>query len=83
MLEAVCAKPMRVLSLLHSRLRHVSESAEINSLKLVALLFSFPVFEAHNLLFKLSYVFAARRLRRAGDGKSMENVHDLLLQARS
>lgn len=54
-IEALCAKPMRWLAVFHSRLVHVSEGRTINLAKLVALAFSFPVFEAHNFLFKLRY----------------------------
>lgn len=57
---------MRGLAVLHSWLRHVSESATIDGLKLVALLLTFPVFELHNLLFKLAYALNSRRLRLIG-----------------
>ncbi len=54
------------LAVLHSWLRHVGESSPVYGLQYIALLLCFPVFQAHNFLFKLSYALNQRHLRRLG-----------------
>src|SRR5580700_3173672 len=80
LLKAVCAKPMPGLAVLHAWLRRVGERADNNFLKLVALLLSFPVFEAHNLLFKAVYAINVRRMRLASVRKRLLGVEDVALQ---
>ncbi len=65
-LEAWLTKPMRRLAVLHARLKHVSEGVHVDGPKAIALLLTFPVFELHNLLFKLAYAVVSRRQRLAG-----------------
>lgn len=66
LLEACLAKPYRWLAVLHAWLVHVGKGARVDCLKLVALLFAIPVFEARYLLFQLIYASQERRLRLLG-----------------
>ena len=66
LIEAVWAKPMKRLAVFHSWLRRISESSTIYGVKLVALFLTFPVFQLHNLLFKIAYTIQQRELRRIG-----------------
>ncbi|HEY5072062.1 MAG TPA: hypothetical protein VII63_08525 [Caulobacteraceae bacterium] len=78
--ETIRAKPMRWLAVCHAFLLHVGESSKINGVKLVILLLAFPVFELHNLLFKISYSVGRRRLRRLSRRKNVMELKDLLLE---
>ena len=77
-LIALGADTMRVLARLHAALKGVGESALPNIAKLVALLFSFPVFELHNLLFKMTYALGSRRLRLIGRRQRQLGVQNVL-----
>ena len=54
---------MRWLAILHTRLRHVGEGDARDAYKLIAFALCRPVFQAHNLLFKIAYASGQRRLR--------------------
>ena len=58
------AKPMLWLALVHTWLKCVSERPLPRVLQFIALHLTFPVFEAHNLMFKASYALGSIRLRR-------------------
>lgn len=59
---AVCTYFMGRLAILHAQLQPPNENAGVKFHELVALLFSFPVFELHNALFKVVYLSNCRRL---------------------
>ena len=82
MVEAICAQPMRWLAILHSKLRHVGDSSSVYVYQLVAFALCRPVFQAHNLLFKIAYALGSRRLRhhcrvqrRLGFENPLSEVH--------
>ncbi len=62
--EAVGANPMRWLALTHAFLNRISNSALPNTYKRIALFLSFPVFHAHNLLFKFIFERQQREILR-------------------
>lgn len=61
-LIAMGAEAMRRLAVRHVWLKAVSDRAGSKSLHLVALFFTFPVFQLHDLLFKFTYALGRRRL---------------------
>lgn len=79
-LVAACADPMRWLAGQHFRLRLVCEDTGSNLGKLVARLFSLPVFKLYDLLFKISYTLNQFRLRRMGSHSSGLRGHDYACQ---
>lgn len=79
-IETCLAKPHRWLAVLHARLLHVSEGAGVDCLKLIALLLSFPVFKACDLLFKLRYALGARKLRLISRKQRLLGVQNVLLE---
>lgn len=80
LLIAVCAYLMRRLRTLHAQLCSVDEDTWGQFVKLVALLLSFPCFEAHNFCFKLSYTLMQKRLRILGRECALMGGEDLSLQ---
>lgn len=78
--EASLAKPMRRLAVLHTHLYSIREGRSPKTLKLVALFLSFPVFELHNLLFKLRYAASVRRMRFLGRKQRLMGIEDKTLQ---
>lgn len=60
---ASCTKIMRRLAVFHRFLQRIYVGADSNIRKLIASLLVFPVFELHNLLFKIVYSIQSRRLR--------------------
>lgn len=80
MIEAICAKPMRWLGVLHARLRHIDEGSAISVHKMIAVALCCPVFQAHNLLFKVRYAAGVRRLRLLRSKQSLLGFQNETLQ---
>ena len=80
LLIAMGTKAMRWLSVCHLWLKAVGDRTGSETLHLIALLFSFPIFEAHNLLFKITYALGSRRLRLASEKKRLLGLDDMFLE---
>src|SRR4030088_11168 len=75
-LVAVCTKCMRIFATLMSFFKDVGERSPIKLLHLVALLLTFPCFEASQFFFKLVYLLNRRRIARLGGDDLFPELKD-------
>ena len=78
-LEALWAKPMRLLAVLHAYLRSKSERAVTNIGKFILLLLCRPVFKAHDFCFQRLFALNDRRIRILCGRKGLLGFEDAAL----
>lgn len=82
-LIAVCTNLVRGLAVCHRRLYRVDQETAPDFLKFVALLLCFPVFEAHQFFFKITYTLQQKRMMRLGFHDLAGEIYDKRLSSRS